>query len=280
MANPLSAFHDLVHNLAHNMKILIIGDIIGSPGRRATKEAIRQIKNEQEIDCVIANGENISHGIGMTKKNFEEMREAGIDFFTTGNHILKKPDIFPEMEKKKVRVIRPANFPPGNPGKGYEILEVGKKKLLIINLIGRVFMSHHYDCPFREADKILEEFKDTKLDGILVDFHAEATSEKVALKHYLDGRVAALWGTHTHVPTADAEVTEKGMAYITDLGMVGPTNSIIGDAKESIIESFLKQTHFKLDVAEGRCVFNAIVIEMTGRHSCKSIAFIQRFLEI
>jgi len=262
------------------MKILIIGDIIGSPGRRATKEAIRQLKNEQEIDCVIANGENISHGIGMTKKNFEEMREAGVDFFTTGNHILKKPDIFPELEKKKVRVIRPANFPPGNPGKGYEILEVGKKKLLIINLMGRVFMHFNYDCPFRKADEILEEFKHEKLDGILVDFHAEATSEKNALKHYLDGRVAALWGTHTHVPTADAEVTDRKMAYITDLGMVGPTNSIIGDAKEGIIESFLKQCHFKLEVAEGRCVFNAVVIELTGRTSTKSISFVQRFLDV
>ncbi len=262
------------------MRILVIGDIIGSPGRRATKEAIRQIKNEQKIDCVIANGENVSHGIGMTKKNYEELREAGIDFFTSGNHILRKPDIFPEMEKKGARIIRPANFPPGNPGRGYEVLRVGSKKLLIINLIGRVFMPHHYDCPFRKADEILEEFKDAKLDGILVDFHAEATSEKVALKHYLDGRVAALWGTHTHVPTADAEITEKGMAYITDLGMVGPTDSIIGDAKESIIESFLVQNHFKLDVAEGRCVFNAIVIELTSRNSCKSITFVQKFLDI
>jgi hypothetical protein len=261
------------------MRILVIGDIIGSPGRRATKEAVRQLKNEQKIDCVIANGENISHGVGMTKKNFEEMRESGIDFFTTGNHILKKPDIFPEMEKGEVRVIRPANFPPGNPGKGYEILKVGKKKLLIINLVGRVFMHFSYDCPFRKMDEILEQFKHTKLDGILVDFHAEATSEKNALKQYLDGRVAALWGTHTHVPTADSEVTDKKMAYITDLGMVGPTNSIIGDAKEGIIESFLKQTHFKLEVGEGRCVFNAVVLELTSRTSCKSIAFVQKFLE-
>lgn len=261
------------------MKLLIIGDIIGKPGREATREMIRKIKREQEIDLVIANGENMSHGIGMTQKNYEEMREAGVDFFTTGNHILKKPDIFPEMSKKEVRVIRPANFPPGNPGKGYEVIEVGKKRLLIINLIGRVFMHHSYDCPFRKADEILAEFSKTKLDGILVDFHAEATSEKVALKHYLDGRVSALWGTHTHVPTADLEVTKKDMAYITDLGMVGPTDSVIGDSKESIIESFLKQTHFKLDVPSGRCVFNAIIIELSGSHSCKSANFVQKFIE-
>ncbi len=261
------------------MKILIIGDIIGRPGREATRTGIRKMKREHEIDLVIANGENVSHGIGMTQKNFEELREAGVDFFTSGNHILKKPDIFQEMSKKEVRVIRPANFPPGNPGKGYEVIEVGKKKLLIINLIGRVFMSHSYDCPFRKADEILKEFSESKLDGILVDFHAEATSEKAALKHYLDGRVSALWGTHTHVPTADLEVTKKGMAYITDLGMVGPTDSVIGCSKESIIDSYLLQTHFKLDVPSGRCVFNAIILELTSEKSCASAHFVQHYFE-
>jgi 2',3'-cyclic-nucleotide 2'-phosphodiesterase len=261
------------------MRILVIGDIIGSPGRLAAKEAIRQIKNEEKIDFVIANGENMAHGVGMTPRTYEMMREAGVDFFTTGNHILKRPEIFPEMEKEDSRIIRPANFPPGNPGKGFQVVSVGKKKILIVNVVGRVYMSHNYDCPFRKMDEVLGTFEKQKLDGILVDFHAEATSEKIALKHYLDGRVAALWGTHTHVPTADAEVTEKGMATITDLGMVGPTDSVIGDEKGSIIESFLRQTNFKLEVASGRCVFNAVVIELTGRQSSKSIRFIQKFID-
>lgn len=262
------------------MRILVIGDIIGRPGRQATKEAVAQLKRKHDIDYVIANGENMAHGVGMTPRTYEDMREGGIDFFTTGNHILKRPEIFPLMEEKGTRILRPANFPPGNPGIGHRVVTVGKKKLLIVNLVGRVYMAHHYDCPFRAMDAILEEHAKTKLDGIVVDFHAEATSEKMAFKHYVDGRVAALWGTHTHVPTADAEVTDQGMAYITDLGMVGPTDSVIGDEKGPIIESFLKQTHFKLDVAEGPCVFNALLLDIAGRNRCKKNQFIQMRINV
>jgi 2',3'-cyclic-nucleotide 2'-phosphodiesterase len=262
------------------MNILVIGDVIGRPGRIATKKAITQLKKRHKIDFVIANGENMAHGIGMTPRTYEEMLESGVDFFTSGNHILRKTDIFPILDEKNSRIVRPANFPPGNPGKGYQVVTVGKKKLLIINLMGRIFMAQHYDCPFRTMDAILEELAKTKLDGILVDLHAEATSEKMAMKHYLDGRVAALWGTHTHVPTADAEMTEKGLAYITDLGMVGPTDSIIGDSKEPIIESFLRQVPFKLEVAEGPCVFNAILIKVSGRNRSDKIQFIQLKIDV
>ena len=261
------------------MKILVIGDIIGKPGRHATIRAIKGLKKEHEIDLVIANGENLAHGLGMTQKTFDEMINGGVDFFTTGNHILKRPEIFTEMNKKNTRILRPANFPPGNAGKGYEVITVKGKKILIINLSGRVFMDHCYDCPFRAVDAILDEFKKVKLDGILVDFHAEATSEKVSMKHYLDGRVSALWGTHTHVPTADSEISSKGLAYITDVGMVGSSDSVIGVNKENVIESFLKQTSFKLEVTDGRCIFSAIMIELTGRSSCKSINFIQKYVD-
>jgi 2',3'-cyclic-nucleotide 2'-phosphodiesterase len=261
------------------MKILVIGDIIGRPGRNAVKKAIKELKKEDEIDLVIANGENLAHGSGMTLKTYTEMLECGVDFFTSGNHILKRPEIFSEMEKKNCKIIRPANFPPGNPGIGYQIVNIDKKKILIINLNGRVFMSHDYDCPFRIIDQILNDHKKDKFDSILVDFHAEATSEKIAMKHYLNGRVSALWGTHTHVPTADTEITDKGLAYITDVGMTGPTDSVIGVKKENIIESFLKQINFKLDVAEGRCIFNGIVLELIGRSTSKSIRQVQMYID-
>ena len=235
------------------MKILVIGDIVGKPGRLATKKAIMELKKDHDIDLVIANGENMAHGLG--------------------------PEIFPEMEKKNTKIIRPANFPPGNVGKGYQVITLKKKKILIINLNGRVFINHDYDCPFRAVDQILDKHKKAKLDGILVDLHAEATSEKIAMKHYLDGRVSALWGTHTHIPTADAQISKKGLAYITDIGMVGPVDSVIGVEKENILESFLKQTKFKLEVAKGRCIFNAVMIEITGRTRSKSIDLVQMIID-
>ncbi len=248
------------------MNILFIGDIVGKPGRLATAQALRKLKKEHTLDLVIANGENLAHGKGMTDRTFAEMREAGVDFFTTGNHILSKPEIYAEMQKKDTRVLRPENFPEGNIGMGHRVLAVGKKKLLVLNLIGRVFMPHAYDCPFRTADRILEQHKKTKLDGIFVDFHAETTSEKIAMKHYLDGRASVLVGTHTHVPTADAEVTKKGLAYMTDVGMTGPTDSVIGARKDNVIESILLQKHFQHEVAEGpECVFNAVLVQVTGR---------------
>ncbi len=261
------------------MKVLVIGDIVGKPGRQATAKAIKNLKKDHKIDLIIANGENMAHGLGMTEKTFNEMREVGIDFFTSGNHILKRPEIFPEMGKKNTKVIRPANLPPGNTGKGFQVITVNKKKVLIINLIGRVFFENDYDCPFREIDHILEQHKKIKLDAVIVDFHAEATSEKIAMKHYLDGRISALVGTHTHVPTADAEISKKGLAYITDIGMVGPVDSVIGVRKENIIESFLKQINFKLDMAEGRCIFNAVMIEITGRTCSESIELIQMTID-
>jgi 2',3'-cyclic-nucleotide 2'-phosphodiesterase len=253
------------------MKILFIGDITGRPGRNATKEALKMLNKKHEFDLVIANGENLAHGAGMSKKTFEEMTEAGVDFFTSGNHIFRRGDIYPELEKAHTKVLRPANYPPGNVGKGCEIVTKKGKKILVINIIGRVFFSDNYDCPFRKMDEILDEFNHEKPDAVIVDFHAEATSEKIAMRHYLDGRVTALLGTHTHVQTADDMVTEKGTAYITDVGMVGPIDSIIGAEKNTVLEGFLKQTGFSLDIPAGPCIFNAVVIEISGKAKAKSI---------
>ncbi len=246
------------------MKVLVIGDIFGRPGRETTKKAIEALKDQHDIDLIIANGENLAHGAGMTKKTYREMLDAGVDYFTTGNHIYDNPDIFEELDKKSTKILAPANYPPGNIGKGYDIITVNKKKVLLINLMGRVFIDKDFDCPFRKIDEILEETKKEKLEAILIDLHAEATSEKIAFMHYVNGRASVLWGTHTHVPTADADISEEGLAYITDVGFTGPTAGVIGVKKENIINSFLKQGKFKMDVAEGPTVFNAVLVEIEG----------------
>lgn len=243
------------------MNILFIGDIVGRPGREATKKGIEKVKKTHKIDIIIANGENMAHGKGVTLKTFNEVKNH-VDIFTTGNHTWANDDILTEVEKKDTRLLRPANFPPGNFGTGVQILKKDNYKILVINLIGRTFFKQHYDCPFRAIDGILKEHAKQKFSAIFVDLHAEATSEKIAMKYYVDGRVTVLVGTHTHVPTADAEVTEKGTAYITDVGMVGPKDSVIGAEKNEIIKSFLKQVPFKLEIPSGPCFFNAVVVEI------------------
>lgn len=244
------------------MKILFIGDIFAKPGRKMVRKFLPILKAEHQIDFVIANIENIAHGKGATPKTLDEMRKVGCDFFTSGNHIWKNQTIFDELNDPKSDLIRPANYPPGAPGFGYKIVKTGGKKIAIVNLIGRVFFTHHFDCPFRVAKEILSEIK-KKVDLIIIDFHAEATSEKIALKHYLDGEVTAIFGTHTHVPTADAEVTAKGTAYITDIGMVGPVDSIIGIKKEMILKNFLEQVPVKHEVQEeGDGIFASVLITL------------------
>lgn len=244
------------------MKVLFIGDIFGKTGRRMTRKILPKVKEKYDVDFTIANAENSAHGRGTTPKILAELRKTGVDFFTSGNHIWQNKTIFEELEEKKSDLIRPANYPPGVIGYGYKTVKVGKQKVLIINLIGRVFLKDDYDCPFREVDKILKEQKG-KYDISLVDFHAEATSEKVAMRHYLDGRVTAVMGTHTHIPTADAQITKKGTAYITDLGMVGSRDSVIGLEKDSILHKFLTQTPIKHEVEEkGEIEFDAVLLEI------------------
>lgn len=242
------------------MKILFIGDVVGRPGRNAVKEILPKIKKEFSPDLVIMNGENLSHGKGISESSISEMQKVGVEFFTSGNHIWSKKDIISYLEKPNTNLIRPANYPPGVPGKGYKIFETtAGKKVLIINLQGLIFMSQNLNSPFQAVDEILNQHQE-KFNAIFVDFHAEATSEKVAMREHLDGRVSVLVGTHTHIPTRDAEVTELGTAYITDVGMVGKKNSIIGIDKEDIMQRFLTQMPAKHTITEGPAVFNAVLI--------------------
>jgi len=212
--------------------VLAIGDIIGRPGRRATRELLPELKQELGLDLVIANAENTAGGLGLTPATADELFATGVDVLTSGNHIWAQKEIFPYLEGK-LPILRPLNYPPGVPGRGYIII----KQTMIVNLIGRTFMGD-FDCPFRAMDKLLAEVK-PKPAVIIIDFHAEATSEKIALGRYLDGRVSAVLGTHTHVGTIDTRLLSQGTAYVTDIGMTGPMDSVIGDDTKSVIHHFL-----------------------------------------
>ena len=237
------------------MKILAIGDIIGKPGRKAVKEILPSLCDEYNIDLAIGNGENAAGGLGLTPSTAEELFDSGIDVITTGNHIWAYNEIIPCLDSE-LALLRPLNYPPMNPGRGYLL----KNNVLIINLVGRVFMGN-VDCPFRAMDQLLAEFEHKPIP-IIVDFHAEATSEKVAMGRYLDGRVSAVLGTHTHVGTIDAQILSGGTAYVTDIGMVGPIDSVIGDDPDSVINRFLTQIPSRLSVGKGRVSFDAILIEV------------------
>lgn len=239
------------------MRALMIGDVIGRPGRRAVRQLVPDLRRELEIDLVVANGENSAGGFGITPDTAQELLEGGVDVITSGNHVWKKKEIIPYMQEE-MPLIRPSNFPPEVPGRGY--LTVGGT--LVINLMGRVFMEA-LDCPFREANRVIQESVGLSSPRvILVDFHAEATSEKQALGWYLDGRVSAVVGTHTHVATADARVLPEGTAYVSDLGMVGPINSVIGTDPNTVVEKFLSQTPRVFNVAAGPVVFNSVLIDV------------------
>jgi metallophosphoesterase (TIGR00282 family) len=237
------------------LKILAIGDIIGKPGRQAVKEVLPGLCDEYNIDLVIGNGENAAGGLGLTPNTAEELFDSGIDVITTGNHIWAYNEIIPYLGGE-LAILRPLNYPPLNPGRGYLL----KNNVLIVNLVGRVFMAH-VDCPFRAMDQLLTEFEHKSIPTI-VDFHAEATSEKVAMGRYLDGRVSAVLGTHTHVGTIDARILPGGTAHVTDIGMVGPMDSVIGDDPESVINRFLTQIPSRLSVGKGKVSFDAILVEV------------------
>lgn len=243
------------------LRILFIGDIVGRPGRRTIKKILPDLKKKEKIDFVIANAENLSHGKGVTRKTVEEIQEAGVDFCTSGNHIWKEREVYGDLNDPKFPVIRPANYPPGVPGRGYQIVKTKMmEKILVINLMGRVFMKDMLDCPFRMADAILKEHMGHKFAAIVVDFHAEASSEKVCLGHYLTNRVTAVVGTHTHVPTADARILGKGTAYQTDLGAVCLRDSAIGVDKEPIIKHFLTQMPMKHEITDGPTEFHGTIV--------------------
>jgi len=235
--------------------VLAIGDIIGKPGRQAVKEVLPGLKRQHGIDFVIANGENVAGGIGLTPATAEELLKAGVDVITSGNHIWAQKDIIPCLDSN-IPVLRPLNYPPGVPGRGYIMVN----NIVVVNLIGRTFIGN-FDCPFREMDKLLAELA-PELKVIIIDFHAEATSEKVALGRYLDGRVSAVLGTHTHIGTIDAQLLPKGTAYVTDIGMTGPDDSIIGDDIDAVLSRFLTIMPHRLTVGKGRVTFNGILVDI------------------
>ncbi|MDD2807697.1 MAG: TIGR00282 family metallophosphoesterase [Patescibacteria group bacterium] len=264
------------------MKILFFGDIVGRIGRQAIKQILPELKQELNPDLILANAENSAHGVGFTSKIINELREAGIDFFTSGNHVLSKPEAEVLLVDPKPIVIRPANYPDAVPGKGFRIIEVGSKSVMIVNLMGQVFMKEELDSPFQKIDEILKQELPKNLAAIIVDFHAEATSEKAAFGWYVDGRVSAVLGTHTHVPTADHKVLPSGTAFVSDVGMVGATDSIIGDTKEPIIQSFVDKTTFKLDIPEvGEVSVNAVLLEIDhNSRQAKSIVRVDRKVKV
>ena len=243
------------------MRILAIGDIIGKPGRTAVKEILPGLCYEHNIDLVVGNGENAAGGLGLTSSTARELFDSGIHVITTGNHIWAQKEIIPYLDSE-LALLRPLNYPPTNPGRGYLL----KNNVLIVNIVGRVFIGN-FDCPFRAMDQLLAEFEHKSIP-IIVDFHAEATSEKVAMGKYLAGRVSAVLGTHTHVGTIDAHILPGGTAYVTDIGMVGPIDSVIGDDPNSVINRFLTQIPSRLSVGKGKVNFDAILVEVdenTGR---------------
>lgn len=245
------------------MRILMVGDVVGKPGRRAVKTFVPSLRKQHKVDFVIANGENSAGGYGITPDTAEELLCSGVDVITTGNHVWDQKEMIPHMDGD-LPILRPINFPPGEPGRGY----MTNGNVMVVNLVGRVFMQD-VDCPFRTMDTLLSSLEDTP-PVVFVDFHTEATSEIGAMGWYLDGRVSAVVGTHTHVGTVDTQILPEGTAFLSDVGMAGPIRGIIGDDPQSVISRFLSVRHSRLSVAKGPVRFNSVLIEVdeaTGKAS-------------
>jgi len=250
------------------MKVLFIGEIVTEPGRKIVKKILPEVKKEYEIDFVVANVENLSGGKGITKENIGEMQLAGVDYFTGGDHIFWQRGTEDFIDE--IPLVRPANYPEGAPGKGYAVVDTGEKgSVLIMNLLGRTFTSDassYVEDPFRTADKILAEHQDQKFSAIILDFHAEASSEKISLAHYLDGRIDIFAGTHTHVPTADNMVLPKGTLFVTDVGMCGAIDSSLGVKVEITIQMFLTARNQRFDWEDaGRKAFRSVLFDTEAK---------------
>ncbi|WP_297210455.1 MULTISPECIES: TIGR00282 family metallophosphoesterase [Thermodesulfovibrio] len=244
------------------VNILFIGDIVGKPGRNVVKAVLPKLRDHYNAELVIANGENAAGGFGITEKVAEELFSYGIDILTTGNHVWDKKETLPFIAKEP-KILRPLNYPEGVPGTGSTTVKTKNNHIVaVVNVLGRIFMNV-LDCPFRTTKEEIERLKkDTNL--IIIDFHAEATSEKLAFAFYLDGKVSAIIGTHTHVQTADERILPKGTAYITDVGMTGPENSIIGFRETEVIEKFLTQMPKKFEVPANSATLSAVHIEINS----------------
>lgn len=256
------------------MNILAVGDLVGENGLEKLQEVLPKIKEEYQIDFVIVNAENVAGGMGITFKTFNKLLKLEIDSLTMGNHTWAKQDVFEIIKHPKI--LRPANYSKGVPGRGYFIYECKGKKIAVVDLIGRTDMAILSENPFTVAEEIVKKISE-KADMIFVDFHAEATAEKIAMKHFLDGKITALFGTHTHVQTADEEITEKGTGYITDLGMTGPRNSVIGMDVEASIKRFQTSLPARYKLAEGDCIFNGVVFEINDE-DCRTKKITRLFI--
>ncbi len=239
------------------MRVLAVGDLVGEGGLKKLKKDLPNLQEAENIDFTIVNAENVTSGSGISKADYNELCKLNIDVFTMGNHTWGKKDIFNFINNENI--IRPANYSKGVPGKGYTIIEKNGKEVAVINLIGRTDMPMLSNNPFTAMDGILANIE---ADFVIVDFHAEATAEKVAMAYYLDGRVSAIFGTHTHIQTADERILEKGTGYITDLGMTGPKNSVIGMDKDVALRRFLTSIPERYKLAEGECMLNAAVFDI------------------
>lgn len=261
------------------MKILFIGDIVAKPGRRAVAEVLPQLIKKEKIDLVIANIENLAHGKGATKEKVDELRGYGVNLFTSGNHIWFKEEFAEELNNDPT-IIRPANYPADNPGFGFTYANVGKEKVLLINLIGRQWIDEPVDEPYRTVDQLLlDQVEKEKPNIILVDFHAEATSEKNALAWFLDGRVTAVVGTHTHIPTADTWILPKGTAFVTDIGMSGALHSVLGVMPDIIIRKQKDTSPAKFEWVEtGPKTFRSVLIVTEKKGLARSIERIDRLI--
>lgn len=245
------------------MKVLYIGDIMGEPGRRAVARSVPRLVSQRKIDVVIGNGENVAGGFGITPELAEELFGMGLSAITTGNHAWDKKEILEYFPRER-RLLRPANYPENVPGQGSVVIETKSgEELAVLQLMGRVYMPT-LDCPFQVAKREMAKLR-TRVAAVLVDMHAEATSEKMAMGHYLDGEATAVVGTHTHVQTADEQILPRGTAYLTDIGMTGPLHGVIGVKKELAIEKFLTGMPRRFEVASGPTVFCAALIELDAR---------------
>ena len=241
------------------MKILAVGDLVGEGGVKKLKELLPKIREEEKIDFVIVNAENSAGGMGITTKIFNELKALNIDAMTMGNHTWGKKDIFTFIDDPKL--LRPANYPNNVPGKGYEIYTCKGKKICVVNLIGRTDMNVLSENPFQKMQEILKEVR-SQADIIILDFHAEATAEKIAMGYYLDGKITAMFGTHTHVQTADEKILEHGTGYITDIGMTGPIKAVIGMDIAVSIKRFETTLPERYKLAEGNCMLNGCIFDI------------------
>lgn len=239
------------------MNILCIGDVCGDAGCSFLRDVLPALKKLKGIDLVIANGENSASSNGITPQSAEYLLASGVDVITGGNHSFRKKEICPLLELSD-RILRPANYPDSSPGKGYTIIDCGYAQVAVINLLGVVYMES-LNCPFEAADKLIKQAKSEGANIIMVDFHAEATSEKKAMGFYLDSRASAVFGTHTHVQTADEQILPKGTGYITDLGMTGPIQSVLGVNPQTIITKFKDKMPVRFDLAKGVCMLNGCI---------------------